>query len=71
MDMREARDIAVRFLGGLPVRDDEVFEAGNTIRASFRENRVVDDDLDVPVGAADFPARDEELEVGTLRVLVS
>ncbi len=71
MDMQEAREIAVRFLGGLPVSDDEVFQAGNTIRTSFCKNGVFDDDLDGPVGAADFAAHDKDLDVGTLRILVS
>ena len=62
MDMNEARDIAVRFLGGLPVSDHEVFEAGNTIRESFRESGLVDDDLDMPAELAGFEARDEDLD---------
>lgn len=43
MDMQEARDIAVRFLGGLPVTDNEVFEAGELIRKVFRQNGLADD----------------------------
>jgi hypothetical protein len=72
MDMQEARDIAVRFLGGLPVSDDEVFEAGNLIRESFSQDDLVDDDLGIQVDAAAVVARDDDLdEVRTLRVLAS
>jgi hypothetical protein len=64
MDMHEARDIAVRFLGGLAVSDDEVVEAGNTIREGFRENGLIDDDLDmrVEVVAAAFADDDGDLD---------
>ena len=62
MEMNEARDIAVRFLGGLAVSDDEVFQAGNTIRASLRENGLVNDDLDMPAEMAGLEARDDELD---------
>jgi hypothetical protein len=72
MDMRDARDIAVRFLGGLPVSDDDVFEASNTIRANLRENGLLDEDLDVdaevPALVADYDVLDD---VRTLRLLVS
>jgi hypothetical protein len=72
MDMQEARDIAVRFLGGLPVSDDEVFEAGNLIRDSFREQGLINDGLDIQVEAEALIARDDDLEeVRKLRVLVS
>lgn len=70
MDMQEAREIAVRFLGGLPVSDDEVFQAGNTIRTSFCKNGVFDDDPG-SAGTADFAAHGEDLDVDTLRVRVS
>lgn len=62
MDMQEARDVAVRFFGGLPVSDDEVFEAGNTIRANLREKGLVDDGLDTPHEPAAFMVRDDDLD---------
>jgi hypothetical protein len=60
--MQEARDIAVRFLGGLPVSDDEVFEAGNLIRDSFREQGLFTDDLDIQVEVEVLMTRDDDLE---------
>jgi hypothetical protein len=56
MDMREARDIAVRFLGGLPVSDDDVLEAGITIRANLRANGLVDEDLHTDAEVVAFVA---------------